>query len=224
MTEDKKNIGKPETAEESPAIENRDLTTEEDIPTFEGLRTLAGPLTTPLPPEHIYDEALLERIVGWDGVKYSINLIRTKLANAPEPESIKPGNYLFIGNPGTGKTLAALFLGSLMRDAHVLKQGCVITRTAAEMCSQLEDFDKIIAMAKNNVLFIDEAHQLGDPNIPHGREVLRRLIAVLEDPDVKKDTCIILAGYPREMYALLEVDPGLRSRFDEEESKVFFRD
>ena len=166
----------------------------------------------------------LNGMVGWDRVKAAIHLIRTKLSTASSPEDVIPGNYLFIGNPGTGKTEAAKLMGSLLRATHALKQGYVITRTAGEMMDQLEEFDKILEMARNNVLFIDEAHQLGDYTNPRGRAVMKRLLTVLEDPDVKKDTCIILAGYPREMARLLEVDPGLRSRFDLEESRVFFDD
>ncbi len=166
----------------------------------------------------------LNNMVGWSRVKAAINLIRTKLATASDPEDVVPGNYLFIGNPGTGKTEAAKLMGSLLRATHALKQGYVITRTAGEMQDQLDEFDNIIEMARNNVLFIDEAHQLGDYGNPLGRRVMKRLLTVLEDPEVKKDTCIILAGYPREMAQLLEVDPGLRSRFDLEESRVYFDD
>ncbi len=166
----------------------------------------------------------LNSMVGWTRVKSAINLIRTKLATATDPEDVVPGNYLFIGNPGTGKTEAAKLMGSLLRATHALKQGYVITRTAGEMMDQLGEFDKLLDMARNNVLFIDEAHQLGDFGNPLGRTVMKRLLTVLEDPEVKKDTCIILAGYPREMGHLLEVDPGLRSRFDLAESCVYFDD
>ena len=166
----------------------------------------------------------LESMVGWTRVKYGINLIRKKLETADSPEEVVPGNYLFIGNPGTGKTEAAKLMGSVLRAAHALKQGYVIMRTAAEMREQLNEFDAILAMARNNVLFIDEAHQLGDPHYPGGAEVMKRLLTVLEDMEVKKNTCIILAGYPREMNHLLQVDPGLKSRFDLEESIVYFDD
>ena len=163
----------------------------------------------------------LDEMVGWDRVKYGIHLIQTKLAHA-RPEDVVPGNYLFIGNPGTGKTEAARLMGSVLRATHALKQGYVIVRTASEMRDQLEDFDKILAMARNNVLFIDEAHQLAAD--ARGQAVMKRLLTVLEDIEVKKNTCIILAGYPREMSYLLQVDPGLRSRFDLEESIVYFDD
>ena len=100
----------------------------------------------------------------------------------------------------------------------------MIIRTARQMCDNIDDFDNIIKLAKNGVLFIDEAHQLAEPTNVYGRSVIKRLLTVLEDEDVIKNTCIILAGYPREMKELLATDSGLSSRFGTANSIIEFKD
>jgi SpoVK/Ycf46/Vps4 family AAA+-type ATPase len=64
------------------------------------------------------------------------------------------------------------------------------------------------------VLFIDEAYALftNDPDRKDfGHRVLESLLTVLTRPN--PDMLIVLAGYTKEMDAMLSSNPGLRSRF-----------
>ncbi len=163
----------------------------------------------------------MNKEIGLTRVKEAIRAIEVRM-RLTSPDVVMPGHYCFIGNPGVGKTRMAQKLGNVLRSTNVLKQGLVITRTAREMMEQLQDFDKLLRLARENVLFIDEAHQLADNAA--GEAVIKRLLTVLEDTEVMKNTCIVLAGYPREMQRLFDLDAGLRSRFDAADNILYFED
>ena len=165
----------------------------------------------------------LEALTGLDEVKASIHVIERRLRRMPKG-NINPGLYCYIGNPGVGKTTVAKLMGGILKATGALSQGHVISRTARQMCDNIDSFDSTIKLAKNGILFIDEAHQLAEPSNIYGRSVIKRLITVLEDIDVIKNTCIILAGYPRDMIRLFDTDSGLASRFGTSNSIIKFSD
>ncbi len=163
----------------------------------------------------------LKNMIGLSNVKKSIEAIERRIRNTSK-DKVMPGIYCFYGNPGTGKTTVAKLMGGVLKAAKTLKQGHVIIRSAKEMATDFNEFDKILKLAENGILFIDEAHQLSES--PAGRAVIKRLVTVLEDIEITKNTCIILAGYPYEMAKLLEQDSGLKSRFDTANSIIHFED
>ena len=165
----------------------------------------------------------LEALTGLDEVKASIHVIERRLRRMPKGK-INPGLYCYIGNPGVGKTTVAKLMGGILKATGALSQGHVISRTARQMCDNIDSFDSTIKLAKNGILFIDEAHQLAEPSNMYGRSVIKRLITVLEDVDVIKNTCIILAAYPRDMIRLFDTDSGLASRFGTSNSIIKFSD
>lgn len=165
----------------------------------------------------------LESMTGLKRVKDSIRVIERRLRRMPSG-TVNPGLYCYIGNPGVGKTSVARLMGGILKAAGALSQGHVIIRTARQMCDNVENFDNTIKLAKNGILFIDEAHQLAEETNVYGRSVIKKLLTVLEDADVIKSTCIILAGYPEDMVRLFEVDSGLASRFGTSNSIIRFDD
>ena len=165
----------------------------------------------------------LDSLPGLAGVKRSLRGIERRIRRLGQSRS-KPGCYLYLGNPGVGKTTVARLMGGVLRAAGVLRQGHVIERTARQIGDQIQEFDSILKLAKNGILFIDEAHQLTEPNNYWGGEVIKRLLTVLEDDTVTDSTCIILAGYPQQMLYLLQRDEGLASRFGSEDSIILFED
>lgn len=171
----------------------------------------------------VSDSALqgLEELPGLTGVKASIKNIRRRIRRLKGGQK-KPGCYLYLGNPGVGKTSVARLMGGVLKATGVLSQGHVIERTARQLMSQPEEFDSTLKLARGGILFIDEAPQLGEDL--RGREVIKRLLTVLEDDDVTDTTSIILAGYPGPMMDLLRQDEGLESRFGSEDSRIFFED
>ena len=177
-------------------------------------------------PNRIVSENALEQLqslTGLQRVKESVRRIERRLRMNPNG-TVNPGLYCFVGNPGVGKTTVAKLMGGILKATGALSQGHVIVRTARQMSDNVGDFDKTIKLAKNGILFIDEAHQLADPTNIFGRDVIKKLLTVLEDSEVIRNTCIILAGYPREMAGLLQVDSGLASRFGTANSIIRFDD
>ena len=163
----------------------------------------------------------LDAMTGLAGVKKAIKKIERRLRRADKSCTI-PGCYCFVGNPGTGKTTVARQMGGVLKAAGILEQGHVIERNAATFAHNADLFDSSLKLAKNGILFIDEAHQM--INTGGGQEVIRRLVTALEDKNILKVTAIILAGYPMEMNQLLAFDSGLKRRFGTESSIIYFED
>ncbi len=161
----------------------------------------------------------LNQLIGLKRVKNAIVGIQRRIRRIGK-ENTKPGCYLFLGYPGVGKTTVAKIMGGVLRASGVLSQGHVVMRTARQMIDQLDRFDELLKRARNGILFIDEAHQLGETR--YGQEVIKRILTVLEDDEVTGDTSIILAGYPQQMRQMLMVDDGLNSRFGSEDSILIF--
>ncbi len=71
-----------------------------------------------------------------------------------------------------------------------------------------------IEAASGGVLFVDEAHNLG--NSPFSRQAAQVLMTATLEEQHKGNTMIILAGYPDEMHAMMQnLDPGFQRRFTE---------
>lgn len=179
------------------------------------------------------DDALkqLDHLVGLAEVKERIREKALRLqvdqetarrtgANLPTP----PGHYLFMGNPGTGKTTVAKILGSVLSALGLLGRAEPHVVNASDFHSKwvgsagevaVREFGKAVG----GVLFIDEAHQLADKNSSSGKEVINRLLTFAIDH--KNDCSIILAGYGEAMQDLLDMDPGLQSRFSD---RIVFAD
>lgn len=151
-------------------------------------------------------------MVGLSGVKVQIEKLRRRMRFGDLKE---PGHYIFVGNPGTGKTTVARYMGHIMKSFGLLKHDEVVEYSAdslkAEYISKRVNgkFDLIIEKAVNGVLFIDEAYQLANDSA--GERILDNLLTCALDH--RKDLCIILAGYEENMDEMLEHNPGLRDRF-----------
>ena len=168
----------------------------------------------------------LDRMVGLDDIKQSIITmanqarfcLERRRAGFPTSDDT-PRHAIFTGNPGTGKTTVAKMIGRIYHSLGVLAKGEVIcadrTRLVGRYVGETENNMKIVlAEAHGNVLFIDEAYNLydgADDRQDYGNHVLDSLLTVLAQPN--PDMVIILAGYEKEMDAMLNSNPGLSGRF-----------
>ena len=73
---------------------------------------------------------------------------------------------------------------------------------------------QVIKKAKGGVLFIDEAYSLTseDGSNDFGKEAIDTLVKGMED--YRDDLVVIVAGYTDEMKKFINMNPGLRSRFN----------
>ncbi len=125
---------------------------------------------------------------------------------------------VFTGNPGTGKTTVVKMLGNIYQKMGLLSTGHVheVDRThlVGEYLGQTAPkTKKAIEKARGGILFIDEAYALyrnkGDKK-DYGSEVIEILLKEMSDG--KGDIAIMFAGYPKEMEAFINSNPGLKSR------------
>lgn len=168
----------------------------------------------------------LDNLIGLEEVKDTVsnqltyfkylNLKKKKGFSGKEKVNL---NSLFIGNPGTGKTIVANMLGSIYKDIGLLSSGHVYEVGRPELVAEYIGHTALkvreaIEKARGGVLFIDEAYSLArekDNKRDYGAEVIEVLIKEMSDGP--GDIAIIAAGYSEEMNTFLDSNPGLKSRF-----------
>ncbi|MEM8900677.1 MAG: AAA family ATPase, partial [Bacteroidota bacterium] len=125
---------------------------------------------------------------------------------------------IFSGNPGTGKTTVARILGKIYRALGLLERGELVecdrqALVAGFVGQTATKTAEIIDKAKGSILFIDEAYSLSQGGVnDFGREAVETLLKRMED--LRGEIIVIVAGYPEPMNKFLELNPGLKSRFD----------
>lgn len=188
-------------------------------------------------PEKIsVDECLAElnQLIGLSGVKTTLTKLAHTINNEIESaklENRRPeiplGHYLFLGNPGTGKTTVARLMGKILYSMGALPSPNVVEVDKSKMVGRwLGDTEAItshlIDTAMGGILFIDEAYQLADNyggGKGYGADALEVLVKRLED-DRGKFVCIA-AGYSYEMESFIAGNSGFESRFPARNRIVF---
>ena len=169
--------------------------------------------------------AKLNALVGLDDVKRRIlahtSLVRLNKLRADRGlyNRMPPMHMVFTGNPGTGKTTIAKYLGEIYHGIGVLSKGHVVVTERSKLVGRfIGDAEQntldALQRASGGILFIDEAYSLfvkADDTKDYGLRVIEALLSFLaqEEPDLM----VILAGYTNEMHDMLECNPGLKSRF-----------
>lgn len=167
----------------------------------------------------------LESMIGLDEVKKQIidHTSLVKLNNLRASKGIfnkmPPMHMIFTGNPGTGKTTVAQYIGEIYHSIGVLSSGHAVitdrTKLVGEYIGSTEkNTQNTINSARGGVLFIDEAYNLfteSDNRRDFGMRVIETLLTYLGSDDT--DMIVILAGYTEEMNKMLESNPGMKSRF-----------
>lgn len=169
---------------------------------------------------------VLNRLVGCQEIKkriYDLTMLsqynqRLKEIDANAKTHKLPLHSLFMGNPGTGKTTVCRIFGSLLKEAGALSKGHVVVCNRGTFVGNMfGDEESSVSMAireaRGGVLMIDEAYLLNsNHHADPGKLVLPLLMDVLAD-ESQRDIAIILCGYRKPMEQMLELNPGLESRF-----------
>ncbi len=134
-------------------------------------------------------------------------------------------HYLFLGNPGTGKTTVARILGDIFLSLGISKNTRFVetdrSGLVAGYVGQTAPLtNRVIDSALGGILFIDEAYTLSQGhNDNFGQEAIDTLLKRMED-DRGKFVCIA-AGYSSEMQKFITSNSGLQSRFNK---VIYFED
>jgi SpoVK/Ycf46/Vps4 family AAA+-type ATPase len=152
--------------------------------------------------------------------------VRQQLAEGASELPQETLHMVFSGRPGTGKTLVAGIVARLFHALGLLETDRVRETIAAEIFSSnrgetSENMRRLIQECRGGVLFLDEAHQLGDPENPQAVEAVSALVPMAWN--LRHQLVIILAGYADRMHGLFKMDPGMDRRF-RTDSRIHFPD
>ncbi|SFG61409.1 AAA+-type ATPase, SpoVK/Ycf46/Vps4 family [Halobacillus alkaliphilus] len=137
----------------------------------------------------------------------------------------EPGLHMIItGNPGTGKTTMARLLANIYHELGILDTKEVVEVNRSHLVGSYvgqseENTMNYVKQAIGGVLFIDEAYSLkreGQTGNDYGQAVIDTLVSAMTGKEFGGKFAVILAGYPEEMRQFLWSNPGLRSRFPEQ--------
>ena len=180
--------------------------------------------------EYILPDSIkeLDQLIGLKEIKDKARLLYEKAlfdSYRGDFKSARCPNYLFVGNPGTGKTTVARLFGRILKDCNIIRTDKVIMADrealVAEYVGQTARKTKQVCReALDGVLFIDEAYSLiSRSQNDYGREAISTLIKEMEDH--KDRLVVIFAGYTDLMDEFLRMNPGIQSRIND---TMVFRD
>lgn len=181
--------------------------------------------------QEIIDKALkkLDDLIGMSSVKTQVRSIKERVefnelkkARGIASDATMGINMVFQGPPGTGKTTVARLLGDIFFGLGVLERPDVTEVTSSALVAGFvgqtaKQANDKFQEARGGVFFLDEAYSLvqnsGGGNGPDfGKEALDELLPLIYNH--RDDTCTIIAGYPQDMERFMDVNEGLRSRFN----------
>lgn len=167
-------------------------------------------------------------LIGLEGVKRRvrgvalnllIGLVRERMGLLCVGGLLGVGRFhmSFTGSPGTGKTLVAGRLSSLLCQLGVLEKGHLVVAAREDLVGQYigHTAPKVRAVfrrAEGGVLFLDAAYSLYRPANARdfGVEVVEMLLQYMEGCGV--GFVVVFAGYKPPMQLFFKCNPGLASR------------
>lgn len=168
----------------------------------------------------------LESLVGMKSVKEAVRGFFELHKNMGKAKEMLPASRLCIpeaatdhsvnlhfvlaGNTGTGKTTVAKLLGEVLCEYGFLSTGHTVVTTPTDLLDGSgHHLRGKVEEALGGVLFIDEAYELA------GEDHSAVIAELLKDTvDYQGKFSVILAGYPNRMEQFMELNEGLRRRFE----------
>lgn len=140
-----------------------------------------------------------------------------------EPDDESRNSFVFVGPPGTGKTVTARSFADVLFAYGVIRKNNVEEVSAADLVGSHIGAAEELTMAalrkaEGGVLFLDEVYQLtqkgddagGSNANAFGKKAAETILKYMED---NPKCVVIIAGYKEETDLFLESNPGFRSRF-----------
>ena len=173
----------------------------------------------------------LDNLVGLASVKDAVRELadtiiveQKRAAEAGKRPEYNLDHYLFLGNPGTGKTTVARIMGNIFYSLGLLPSNKVVEVTTKDLIAPYvgqtaPKTEQMIDRALGGIFFIDEAYGLNDGANGFGKDAMPVLLTKLID--YKGKMVCVAAGYPMEMQDWIDTNSGLESRFTR---KIYFED
>lgn len=167
----------------------------------------------------------MDDLIGLSNVKSKVHLLTQYVAvnEKRKQHGLKVAplslHMVFTGNPGTGKTTVAKYLGQALKEAGVLTKGHVVEAKRDILLSEFIGGGTAmktkakIHEAHGGILFIDEAYSITEEHREgYGKEAITTLLTEM-DGEHRNDFIVIVAGYEDKMTRFLQSNDGLESRF-----------
>lgn len=186
------------------------------------LDDISGDIFVEQTPDEILSR--LDAFVGIDDVKREMHSIVENIKQyrieKNDPKALPPfgDQYVFLGNPGTGKTTVARIFADMLSALGVLPGGQLIEVTREDLVAKFiggtaPKTRRVVDSAMGGVLFIDEAYTLSSgEGSDYGREAINTLLKPVEE--LRGKFVCIIAGYTKEMLDFFDANSGLASRFN----------
>ncbi len=169
----------------------------------------------------------LMALTGLKSVKNSAaRVVKEVLLQQNRPSRVDANvsmNFLFLGNPGCGKTTVAQLLAKGLHELGFRSNPKPLETSAQsilKLSQPVQEFVDMVQKARGGTVFIDEAYRFapnkgtGPPN--DSNHILDFLLEVVETKEYRDTTTFILAGYKDEIESLLAYNVGFSSRFSTE--------
>ncbi len=160
----------------------------------------------------------LDALTGLQPVKDAIHSLvdQARLSRRRGRGEVLAPDMLFVGSPGTGKTMVARLMGRIFAALGLLAKGHVVAVGPAQLIAAYVGQTAIktsnrIDEAIDGILFIDDADALTRTGDAFGSEALDTILAEMEN--LRGRLTVIAAGKPEGMNEFLKANPALRSRF-----------
>ena len=165
----------------------------------------------------------LNQMIGLSNVKHEIQqFVDSELARFDDGDSwLERGDsahMLLLGPPGTGKTEVARIIGKILHLIGMVPEDSFTELSRNDLVGSGPDgTERTLATLDNclgGVVFIDEIYTLVDQSDKYSSgtsETLETVMKYMEDH--RGEIAIIGAGYADKLSKILEVNPGLSSRF-----------